>query len=484
MKKLLFSITFSLLLITVSGQTLTLTFTGRDANDEYLRTSRVVINNLTRGWQETLSWPDTILMLQSETGIEDISNQWQALRLGQNNPNPFEGTTFVNMTVPEPGNVKVEITDILGRTIHANDFSLQMGTHQLRVSLSTTGVYFLTVRMNGAIASVKMINRGNGGSDMLEYNGVAEISCHDIPSTKSYQLKNSPKNFTMQAFNVGDTMEYIGFAFINGGEEESVHIMRELIPSSDPLFIRDTVTLRFDTVQTDGLPCAGTPTLTDIDGNVYNTVKIGSQCWMAENLRTTRYADSSSILMDSNSTWNYTIPYRYAPGYNQNNEDNMVNVPIYGYLYNWPAVMHGADSGSFFVQGNCPDGWHVPSDAEWIQLIDYMATKSMYMSGGDETHLAKALAATWGWNSSSDTDAIGNNPEVNNATGFSALPAGYYHYGDYDYYGDYTLYWSSSTGSQEYNAYGFGLHYYNSAVYRNAHVDKSNGYSVRCVKDE
>jgi len=74
----------------------------------------------------------------------------------------------------------------------------------------------------------------------------------------------------------------------------------------------------------------------------------------------------------------------------------MENVARYGYLYNWPAVMHGASSSEANpsgVQGICPNGCHVPSDAEWLELFDYMRTQPAYISGG-VGHLSKALAAT------------------------------------------------------------------------------------------
>ena len=167
--------------------------------------------------------------------------------------------------------------------------------------------------------------------------------------------------------------------------------------------------------------------VTDVDGNVYNTVQIGSQCWMKENLRTTRYADETEIPVGS--TTSYTEPYRYAPNY----DDSIV--PFYGYLYNWAAVMHGAassDDNPSGVQGICPDGWHVPSDAEWTQLTDYVSRQSENVCidtiGG--SYIAKALASNTGWNNYSySTCAVGYNRSSNNATGFGALPAGYYQIG-------------------------------------------------------
>ena len=221
--------------------------------------------------------------------------------------------------------------------------------------------------------------------------------------------------------------------------------------------------------------------VTDIDGNHYDAVQIGNQVWMAENLRTTKYADGTTIPMGS--TYSSSDPYRYAPGQIQSNEENMGNVARYGYLYNWPAVMHGESSSAANpsgVQGICPNGWHVPSDAEWTQLTNYMKTQPTYMASGNADHLAKALAATWGWNSTSETDAPGNNPSTNNATGFSALPAGSYH-GYYNYFGGGAYFWSA-TENTDYYAYNRLLNYDDANVYRDYNV-KSSGFSVRCVRD-
>ena len=226
----------------------------------------------------------------------------------------------------------------------------------------------------------------------------------------------------------------------------------------------------------DGTPCPGTPTLTDIDGNVYNTVQIGSQCWMKENLRTTKYADNTDIAQGS--TTSTIIAYWYYP----NNDAS--NKPTYGLLYNWPAVMHGAASSETNpsnVQGICPTGWHVPSDAEWTQLTDYVSSQSQYVCGSDNTYIAKALTSTTGWNSSTtNICSPGNTPSDNNATGFSALPAGGYNYGDY-FFGD-KAHFLSATERHSYAVYYLNLLSGGASVTL-PYLSKDNGYSVRCVRD-
>ena len=216
---------------------------------------------------------------------------------------------------------------------------------------------------------------------------------------------------------------------------------------------------------------------TDIDGNVYKTVKLGNQVWMAENLRTTRYADGTPIPLGTEAS--HDEAYRYYP------DDNSANVSTYGYLYNWAAVMKGSASSETNpsgVQGICPDGWHVPSDAEWIQLTNYVSSQSQYVCGGDEgyIYIAKALASEEGWNSSINNCAVGNNPSANNATGFSARPAGSYISG-YVNFGNYANFWSA-TLSNSLNVYYPYLDYNVALVCRFINY-MGGGFSVRCVRN-
>ncbi len=229
-----------------------------------------------------------------------------------------------------------------------------------------------------------------------------------------------------------------------------------------------------------GQPCSGAATVTDIDNNTYNTVQIGNQCWMKENLRTTRYSNGTSIALGS---WTSSASsYRYYP----NNDQS--NVSTYGYLYNWKAVMGNSSSSNenpSGVQGICPTGWHVPSDAEWTQLTDYVSSQSQYVCGSSNTNIAKAMASTAGWSSSTNTCAVCNDPSANNAAGFSALPAGYYD-GNHSYFGLGAWFWSSKDNYEfAYNdcAYDRGIPCSVGNVTRYYHK-KYYGYSVRCVRDE
>ena len=461
-KTFIFITIIMLLFAAVSAQTVTLTFTGRDASNQYIPLNRVVVSNLTRGWQETLFWPDTVLVMTDGTGIDDFVTD--GFHLSQNNPNPFNGTTYVNLSVTEPGDVSLVITDITGRIVGANNYSpLQPGIHEIRITLSSAGIYFLTARQNGQTASVKMVNSGNGNDNAITFtDNVGANNYSPLP-----QSKTEPKANTDNLFVAGDQMEYVGFIALNGTEEESGHA----IQTQDST---QTIILSFAFSIYDSLPCPGTPTITDIDGNVYSTVQLGQQCWMRENLRATHYADSIAISI-GNANISYSQPYYY------NYVSHALSLEKRGYLYNWPAVMHGAASSETnpsWVQGICPTGWHVPSHAEWIQLTEYVSSRSEYTCGGYSNYIAKALASTEGWNTSDGECVVGNNPSANNATGFGIAPAGFpafYAVNDCAYF------WSSSErGEYAASFLGLSLDLARVPMYD---INKFHQFSVRCLRD-
>ena len=223
----------------------------------------------------------------------------------------------------------------------------------------------------------------------------------------------------------------------------------------------------------------------DIDGNEYNTVKIGQQCWMKENLRTTKYPNGTEIPIGTDSS--STIGTRNAPG----SEDN---VATRGYLYNWVATMNGATSSGTNpsgVQGICPDGWHVPSNKEFTQLVEYVRGVDGNVCGSYLNNIAKALAATTLWHSSSIECAIGNDLSGNNATGFSAVPTGYYglnfsgHVGQwyYDFQNNSTYYWTTEEHTNPAYIYTVSFGYSSTSITQTNYDRYKNAYSVRCLRD-
>ena len=232
--------------------------------------------------------------------------------------------------------------------------------------------------------------------------------------------------------------------------------------------------------------CPETPTVTDVDGNVYNTVLIGEQCWMRENLRTTQYANGTPIALGTDTST--TTPFRYYP-----NNSNSTDITFYGYLYNWPAVMNGAASSNANpsgVQGVCPDGWHVPSTAEWESLMTYMNSQSQYVCQTYWTNsFAKSLADSVAWATHTQSCTVGYNLSENNATGFSARPAGYMSIKWNNTptilnpinFGNNALFWSATETSPK-NAGGYNIGYREpNFIFSDA--SKYYGRSVRCVRD-
>ena len=215
---------------------------------------------------------------------------------------------------------------------------------------------------------------------------------------------------------------------------------------------------------TAGQPCPNAATLTDYDGNQYNTVQIGQQCWMKENLKTTHYADGS------------TVTFKYP-------NNTASTATAYGLLYNWDAVMNGALSSSAnpsYVQGICPTGWHLPSRGEFEQLTSYVSSITTCRCDNNPNYIAKSLSSTSGWATYSYSCSVGNNPSNNNATGFSAMPAGYYQNG-YGNFGYGVIFWSATAES---DSYKFRMTLQYDGRETNISATQSTYYlSVRCVKD-
>ena len=633
----------------------TLQFTGQNQNGQYVPLTTVLVENTTKHWQEMLYYPDTTLFI-GQTGIEEIEQFSDGVRLFQNVPNPFDGVTDFVLYLPEASAVLLEICDLNGIVTATYSGSLDPGSHRFRSWLASPQTYLLNARTSDGSVQIKMVNTGNGGQSRIEYLGKGSIS----PMEKA---GGDEKESTDLPFNYGDIMSYIGYAHLANTEFTSETVMKaqynsELLPLTFTLPLPTVTTeaatniystearlngsvienaeypvtergflladneqltgavhhladasgenfhyvvydlqiytryyfrayartalgitygdvLFFDTqallpeVHTDTVinvkssraTCSGTvtynggayvfsrgfcystspnPTLgdnhtlnstgdgsftslivglmanttyyvrayatniagtaygeeltfttqspfycgidsiIDYDGNIYHTVEIGQQCWMKENLRTTHYEDGTVIPLGTITS--ETVAYRYEPG------GSFLNVPTFGYLYNWAAVMHGTASSNTNpseVQGICPSGWHVPSYAEWMQLINYVGSQNQYICEGDNTHIAKALAANTKWENWSEFPCnVTYYPPSNNATGFTAFPAGYFDNGPISFRNQ-AVFWSSThfTGHGNLAAYIYKIASASQPPQLTSLLQKY-GFSVRCLLDD
>jgi uncharacterized protein (TIGR02145 family) len=208
-----------------------------------------------------------------------------------------------------------------------------------------------------------------------------------------------------------------------------------------------------------GQPCPGMATVTDYNGNLYNTVQIGNQCWMKENLRTTKYNNGISIpIVPDNLTWSMSL----TPAMCWYNNDSTSYKQTYGALYNWYSVSAGS---------LCPVGWHVPSDSEWTILVNYL--------GGDNIAGGKMKEiGILHWSSP--------NGDANNISGFTALPGGYRadNSGAFIDMTNYGHFWSTTSYST-YQAWFRTLRFGNGSINPDAtSFNMRAGLSVRCVADQ
>jgi uncharacterized protein (TIGR02145 family) len=220
-------------------------------------------------------------------------------------------------------------------------------------------------------------------------------------------------------------------------------------------------------------------TVTDADGNVYQTVKIGNQVWTKDNLRTTKYNDGSPIPKLSDQTaWDscfYTLGEAYCYYKNTTNVDS---IKKFGALYNWYAVNTGKLA---------PAGWHVPLDEEWDILKDYLIASGCNWDGATEGNkIAKSMAAKEIWKSSSIDGAVGNDLTKNDKCGFSALPGGARDPAEADHKGFYgqdsSGGWWSSTDWGSTCTWNRSISYDYEDFLR-PFTGKSCGFSVRLVRD-
>jgi len=213
----------------------------------------------------------------------------------------------------------------------------------------------------------------------------------------------------------------------------------------------------------------GTGTVTDIDGNVYQTLVIGNQEWMAENLKVTHYRNGVPIPhVTDNSQWSDLSTGAYCY-YN----NDPANADTYGALYNWYAVDDSLNIA--------PEGWHIPSDEEIMELEMYlgMSASQANITGWRGTNEGSKLAGGYDlWQNGS----LRNDPEFD-TNGFSFLPGGYRgnYFGNFFYMGYTGYFWSSTEGSSFYAWYR-ALNCDYVSVYRIS-VFKQDGFSVRCVRD-
>ena len=404
------------------GLNYTITFTGSGAS---ATVGDVFVQNITRSTSVTVPAGNVLNLSDEVTAVGQLSATDGTIHVYSNS---LEAKSTVSFYAKQPGVTQINAFGIDGRKIAGIKATLQEGMNSFQLSLPK-GAYAIQVSGNGYTYSAKMINQSTSPSK-------PEITYIGTVKPASSNPQSSALDTTTMTYATGDQLLYKGTSGI------------------------------YSTIVTD-VPGGSKTTnfgfvaCTDADGNNYTVVTIGTQTWMAENLKTTKYNDGPIPLVTDNTAWANSTPAYCWYG------NNATYKNTYGALYNWYAVS---------TAKLAPTGWHVSTDAEWTTLENYAANL------GTSGSATKALAATINWIASTSAGAIGNDLSKNNSSGFSALPGGNRGgdgtFSNVDTYG----YWWSSTEGDTGHAWSRGLYYYSSYVNR-YNYSKQNGLSVRCVKN-
>jgi len=428
---------FLFLLLSGSFETIainyTITFSGTGASTTV---GEVLVQNLTKGTSVTVPAGNVLNLYDVASAVDQLSVNGQSLRVF---PNPLQGKTTLSFFAKQKGNCSIKVFGLDGRCLAGLTENLHVGRYSFFLLLPN-GLYTIQVTGSGYSYTAKVISQASTERKPgITFTGNGE---KNVLSPR--KIKNA---ITKMLYSTGDQLLYKG----TSGDYSTIVTD---VPAESKM-------LNFDFVE-----CR------DVDGNNYSVVKIGTQTWMTENLKTKKYRTGDVIPNVVNDTTWWSLTTGALCFYN----NNPVSENTYGILYNWLAVN---DSRNI-----APVGWHVASDAEWATLENYLiANGSNYDGTTADNKIAKSLSAATGW-MTCDTivGATGNNLSKNNSTGFTALPAGNRTCGSVYEHRDYYAYWWSSTELNATQAGGRGISFQASGFYGLV-GGKSGGVPVRCVKD-
>jgi uncharacterized protein (TIGR02145 family) len=284
------------------------------------------------------------------------------------------------VTVAEKSAVEITTFDITGKALSRVRHAMNPGIHSIALPQRSAGIYLYKAKA--------------GNSEfVLRSNSIAGITQGTAVSIHGFSSYSAVAKQANVAAAIKDVIAVTKAGYLK---------YRAAVTNSDTSGMEIKM-----------LMSAGT--VTDTDGNVYQTVKIGNQVWTVENLRTTKYNDGSAIPpVTDGGSWAALATSGYCYYGNTANADS---IKKFGALYNW----YAANSKKL-----APPGWHIPTDAEWDTLRNYLITNGYNWDGSlTDNKIAKAMAAKADWSTSTSSGAIGNDLTFNNRSGFSALPAGF-----------------------------------------------------------
>ncbi len=444
MEKNIISISFLFLFLCALGaQDFEVSFNGGDAVIDSL-----IATNLSSDESIKLPGDATLILRESTSTIYTIQHKENKISVVY----PLNADeVIINFPSMLERKISIQLYDISGRLLVTKDFIALKGVNHYTISAQQHGVYIVSFIDGNDLYSTKAVLTGNSQNNI-------SISAYKETENAKIHLKSASEDSYVLLYSSGDIISY---EFYSGNSETVIHEVAGTSAILSPEFHE----------------CV------DYEGNNYSIVKIGDQWWMAENLGSTRYADGNSLPQtEDNSLWFILSTTERACCF-YNNDQSLG----YGALYNYAAAVNGTPYDGFDqVKGICPDGWHMPSNDEWIVLQNYLIENGYNWDGSTaDNKIGKSLASLDGWSGSEHiAGGVGNNPGMNNRTGFNAIPVGYRAAvtGEFLDSSISSNWWTSTEHSisEANNWYlrfdQIGLNPY--------HNNKKNGYSVRCIMND
>ncbi len=393
----------------------------------------IVVHNLTQLCDTVLYWPDTSLNFLS-VNIQEINSDLNGLKIFQNSPNPFCNRTSIKVYTPGQSSLNLYVSDLFGRNVCEIRQDVNRGFQEFTFISGRSNIYIVTAEWLGLKKSIKIVSLGGNsdGNFAISYNGYEEYN----------KMESQPKSGNLFSVALGDVLKFAGY------KDSVVAVVKSV------LFGSKDYQLSFGIYP----PCPGIPEIL-YSGNKYFTVQIGAQCWMQESLNYGTMVNSINTGVSHSECSNNSIVEKYCY------DNNPLNCDLYGAFYDWDEMMmYQATPG---VTGICPSGFHLPTDNDLTDLVNYLGGD--WVAGGN---IKEAGTGNW----------LNPNTDATNESGFTAIPSGYRtNNGSFLSQQYYSYIWSSSeigTGNA-----GFRYIYYNNAIVYQSNDSKKYGYSVRCIKD-
>jgi len=413
------SIATLLLLLSVSSKICasdyTISFSGTGASTSV---ENVIVQNLTKGTTISVPAGNVLVLSEGLNAINLLTENNESLKIY---PNPIIDKSTISFNSKSSGITQINVLALDGRKMVGIIKKINEGVNLFQLTLPR-GAYTLQVTGIGFSNSAKVISQSSNFS---------QPNIIFIDSKKANTLQKSKSAVIPMTYTAGDLLLFKAYS----GNYTSV--LTDIITGNK--------TINFNFVE-----CK------DVDGNYYSTVTIGSQVWMAENLKTSKYRNNIAITDKTNlSTWGTSTTQASS------NYATPSNSTTYGKLYNWYAVSS--------TNNLAPLGWHIPTDADWTSLSDFLGGLNL---AGDKLKEKGNLH----WATANTT--------ATNITGFTALPGGSRSTDNSIYdIGNIGYWWSSTEGTTTTNGWYRSLSNENSIVTRGYYA-KSVGMSVRCIMGE